>query len=45
MAPNPVFLHTAQLATAANLGFILAALLCALALPATLGAERAAENQ
>ncbi len=43
--PMPVFLHTAQLATGANLAFVLAALLCALALPATLGAERAAENQ
>lgn len=28
-----------------NLGFIVAALLCALALPATLGAERAGENR
>lgn len=43
--PVPEFLHTAQLATVVNLAFILAALLCALALPATLGAERAAENQ
>jgi hypothetical protein len=43
--PNPVFLHTAQVATVVNLAFILAALLCALARPATLAAERAGENQ
>jgi hypothetical protein len=40
----PVFVHTAERATLVNLGFVLAALLCALALPRTLGAERAAEN-
>jgi hypothetical protein len=40
----PVLVHTAQTATVINLGFILAALICALALPRTLGAERAAEN-
>jgi hypothetical protein len=40
----PVLVHTAQTATVVNLGFILAALLCALTLPRTLGAECAAEN-
>ncbi|HEY2285273.1 MAG TPA: MFS transporter [Streptosporangiaceae bacterium] len=40
----PALVHTAQTATVVNLGFILAALLCALTLPRTLGAERAAEN-
>lgn len=41
----PLFLRTAQVATVVNLGFIFAALLCAFALPATLGAERAWENR
>jgi hypothetical protein len=36
---------TAQLATIVNLGFILAAFACGLALPRTLGAERADENR
>jgi hypothetical protein len=36
---------TAQLATIVNLGFILGAFLCGLALPRTLGAERAGENR
>jgi EmrB/QacA subfamily drug resistance transporter len=40
----PVLVHSAQRATVVNLAFILAALLCACALPRTLGAERAQEN-
>jgi EmrB/QacA subfamily drug resistance transporter len=40
----PVLVHSAQRATVVNLVFVAAALLCALALPRTLGAERAAEN-
>jgi MFS family permease len=40
----PVLVHTAQRATVVNLAFVLAALLCALALPRTLGADRAQEN-
>jgi hypothetical protein len=40
----PALVHSAQTATLVNLGFILAALLCALALPRTLSAERAEEN-
>jgi EmrB/QacA subfamily drug resistance transporter len=40
----PLLVHTAQRATVVNLAFVLAALLCALALPRTLGAERAEEN-
>jgi hypothetical protein len=40
--PSPV--HTAQWAAAANLGFILAALLSVFGLPQTLGADRAEEN-
>jgi hypothetical protein len=40
----PGLVHTAQWATAANLGFILLALVCALGLPRSLGSERAGEN-
>ena len=40
----PLLVHTAQWATVVHLAFVLAALLCALALPRTLGAERAEEN-
>jgi MFS family permease len=41
---TPGLVHTAQWATAANLGFILLALVCALGLPRSLGSERAEEN-
>jgi hypothetical protein len=41
---TPGLVHTTQWATVANLGFILAALVCACGLPRTLGAERAKEN-
>jgi EmrB/QacA subfamily drug resistance transporter len=44
-AVMPHLLSTAQLATVVNLGFILAAFVCGLALPRTLGAERAEENR
>ena len=40
----PSLAPTAQWAIAANLAFGLAALVCALGLPRSLGAERAAEN-
>jgi hypothetical protein len=40
----PSLVHTAQRATVVNMAFILAAMLCALALPRSLGAERAQEN-
>lgn len=40
----PSLVGSAQWAMAVNLGFILAALLCSLGLPATLGSERAEEN-
>ena len=40
----PSLVGSAQWAMVVNLGFILAALLCSLGLPATLGAERAEEN-
>lgn len=41
---TPALVQTAQWATAANLSFILLALVCALGLPRTLGSERAEEN-
>jgi hypothetical protein len=41
---TPGLVHTGQWATAANLGFILLPLICALGLPRTLGSERAEEN-
>jgi hypothetical protein len=44
-ATDPYLVSTAQLATIVNLGFILAAFGCGLALPRTLGAERADENR
>jgi len=40
----PVLVHTAQRATVVNLALVFAALICALALPRTLGADRAEEN-
>jgi EmrB/QacA subfamily drug resistance transporter len=40
----PVLVSGAERATEVNLAFVLAALLCTLALPRTLGAERSAEN-
>ncbi|HEY3904122.1 MAG TPA: MFS transporter [Streptosporangiaceae bacterium] len=40
----PMLTHSAQWATGLNLLFVIAALICAFFLPATLGAERAAEN-
>jgi hypothetical protein len=40
----PQFLHTAQGAILADLGFILVALVCAFALPRRLGEDRAEEN-
>jgi hypothetical protein len=40
----PQYLHTAQGAILADLGFILVALGCALALPRRLGEDRAEEN-
>jgi MFS family permease len=44
-AVMPHLVSTAQWATIVNLGFILGAFACGLALPRTLGAERAAENR
>jgi hypothetical protein len=41
---TPALVATAQWATAANLGFILLALVCALGLPRSPGSERAEEN-
>jgi hypothetical protein len=41
---TPGLVHTAQWATAANLGFILLALIRALGLPRAPGSERAEEN-
>jgi sugar phosphate permease len=43
--PQPRFVHTAQWAIVAELALIAGALLCGLALPRTLGAERASENE
>lgn len=44
-AVMPHLVSTAQMATVVNLGFILAAFVCGLALPRTLGTERAEENR
>jgi predicted MFS family arabinose efflux permease len=44
-AVMPHLVSTAQLATVVDLGFLLAAFACGLALPRTLGADRAEENR